>query len=1220
MKKLLTALLLLISFSATAQTTAWSTSPTVTPQTRKLSGSNQIRWIWGTNSIFSLPDSLGKKADSIRSSLYYYAHNLNTFYGSKVFNTGASGNIAFINPSGTYGVTIEPTNITVRTIDQNQLGTLTGGYLAFQNNVAYSGFRQYIEPTSTSLGADQHFQLPNQAGTHNLLTNFDTTGFVKYPVKNTNTNSKTDIPNTYALYGATDITTALVAPSVTGNLRNDQSATVELQDGSGRFMIAITHFGAISSDASAAVLYKAFSTDRGRTWGTPVLLQDTLAGGHSVQIASFYVKPSNQHVIMLYFARYSTTVPVNSAIYKTEYSADMSTIISGPTQIVAPTAYNVPNSDRIFIDNINGRLLYPYGVLTSTATTGSSTISTYQGRLLTSSDNGDTWSDNGLAVTGVYNSSGFGGVLEPGIYYTPGQGLIYYYRTLVGTVWANTLTYSAGTYSAGAAFSTNLPVMNSGIDIKYVAKKNMLIAGKTRLIGTSPTTQANKLFIDLSMSNTGLAWNDIQNVASVPAGQLVNLPILHLDTLTDNLNVAYSTTSVLNTHYSLFNRVYPASYLNAIYNRYPNVPRWNVGDTSRNGLVYGRGTSIMAGYGTPVIAGVGNLTPVIPDTTYLARSSRLIGFRYTNNALSGRTTQQITVGDSSLYSQRYTVPAPTSPNDILLLECRPNDAFHDSTVYTPALYHAAVDSVVVAAHSRGWAYNRICLYNGAYFNPTTGNPTAPNTEYRNALFAAQDLAVATARGTLYFDDYTYFRAQWVINPNLLDSRVLHPTNEGNKLMSTRLSSFLAPYLSTINFTSNNIQQVIGSQYVYGDINAQSNINVRNDVAIGNTLRVTGNSYFTNPVSVTALNATLTPTVNSSPVIVNNLGIAGGSTIVGGTAASENLTLSSTSHATKGSIIADVFKVDEVNHWGAFTKATSQTAAQTADEALRLVSSTIPTNNTTHATSPILRLLGGIYGSSSASLRGLNLQVVGISGTNFGYTVNFSTTDKADWLKVTGTSGAMVLGANLSYVAGTTTIAPSKFTSGPLLTSPVAGSEEFLTDKRYFTIGTGTARKEYAFFDAAGTSGRVPYETTNGRLTDASSFTFDGSLLTAAMASASTAVTQAAANNSTNLSTTAYSDRVKIDNQLSKSANYTVLTGDWVAGKNSSLDLEVDATSGNITITLPSAANIQGYTVYVTKIDASANTVTINTTSGGNTLTAQWQSRTFKSNGTTISNR
>lgn len=76
-------------------------------------------------------------------------------------------------------------------------------------------------------------------------------------------------------------------------------------------------------------------------------------------------------------------------------------------------------------------------------------------------------------------------------------------------------------------------------------------------------------------------------------------------------------------------------------------------------------------------------------------------------------------------------------------------------------------------------------------------------------------------------------------------------------------------------------------------------------------------------------------------------------------------------------------------------------------------------------------------------------------------------------------------AKLHLPAGTTaaSTAPLKLITGPLMTSPEAGAIEFLTDKTYFTIGTGTARKEFTLNDAALTSGSYPVATTNGRLTD-----------------------------------------------------------------------------------------------------------------------------------------
>jgi hypothetical protein len=75
-------------------------------------------------------------------------------------------------------------------------------------------------------------------------------------------------------------------------------------------------------------------------------------------------------------------------------------------------------------------------------------------------------------------------------------------------------------------------------------------------------------------------------------------------------------------------------------------------------------------------------------------------------------------------------------------------------------------------------------------------------------------------------------------------------------------------------------------------------------------------------------------------------------------------------------------------------------------------------------------------------------------------------------------------------------APLKFNSGTLLSSAEAGAMEFLSDDLYFTITTGAARQK-AVLTAGLTSGRVPYATTNGRLTDAAGLTSDGTNLTAA---------------------------------------------------------------------------------------------------------------------------
>lgn len=90
-------------------------------------------------------------------------------------------------------------------------------------------------------------------------------------------------------------------------------------------------------------------------------------------------------------------------------------------------------------------------------------------------------------------------------------------------------------------------------------------------------------------------------------------------------------------------------------------------------------------------------------------------------------------------------------------------------------------------------------------------------------------------------------------------------------------------------------------------------------------------------------------------------------------------------------------------------------------------------------------------------------------------------------------------AILHLKAGTATAstAPLKFTSGTSLTTAEAGAIEFTTDDLFFTITTGAARKAFILDDGARlTSGRVPFATTNGRLTDDADLTFATDTLTA----------------------------------------------------------------------------------------------------------------------------
>lgn len=161
-------------------------------------------------------------------------------------------------------------------------------------------------------------------------------------------------------------------------------------------------------------------------------------------------------------------------------------------------------------------------------------------------------------------------------------------------------------------------------------------------------------------------------------------------------------------------------------------------------------------------------------------------------------------------------------------------------------------------------------------------------------------------------------------------------------------------------------------------------------------------------------------------------------------------------------------------------------------------------------------------------------------------------------------------------AGTATAgtAPLKFTTGTLLSSPEAGAVEFASDQLYFTISTGTVRKKVAIYDdTSGATGDLYYRDSSGnfvRLGIGSS----GNVLKVASGLPSWGTANGTFTTST------------------KTTSYTVTSSDTV--------VFADATSGNVTITLPAASGLTGYRFYVKRIDGSSNTVTI-ARSGSDTI-------------------
>jgi hypothetical protein len=107
-----------------------------------------------------------------------------------------------------------------------------------------------------------------------------------------------------------------------------------------------------------------------------------------------------------------------------------------------------------------------------------------------------------------------------------------------------------------------------------------------------------------------------------------------------------------------------------------------------------------------------------------------------------------------------------------------------------------------------------------------------------------------------------------------------------------------------------------------------------------------------------------------------------------------------------------------------------------------------------------------------------------------------------------------------------------------------------------------------------------------------------------------------ADNNGNISKSPIADRLTA-NDLTKSANYTVLTSDF--GANGLLTVYVNTSGGDVTITLPSPTNMRNLEITVIKTTAGNNVIISGSAningSASITESAQYKSYTLVSNGT-----
>lgn len=332
-----------------------------------------------------------------------------------------------------------------------------------------------------------------------------------------------------------------------------------------------------------------------------------------------------------------------------------------------------------------------------------------------------------------------------------------------------------------------------------------------------------------------------------------------------------------------------------------------------------------------------------------------------------------------------------------------------------------------------------------------------------------------------------------------------------------------------------------------------------------------------------------------------------STINGGTAANDDITIQGTTNATRTTSYVNL-QPNGGNVGIGTTTPISALSVYSNVNYDQITVSDISTANSakriavhglSYSSSGRFGIIGAYSNATENSVFvGGNTGSYGATTVKFYTAANSTTDDGAERMRIQP-GGNVGIGttaptAALHLKAGTATAstAPLKFTSsaGVFLTAAEAGAVEYSVDDAYFTVATGPARKKFVLDNGVDlVAGRVPFASTNGRLVDDADMTFSTDTL---------AVTKLAVDGALKLAYRAITALRTID----------------------ATDYLIDCTANSFTVTLPTAASIAGRTYVIKNSGTGSIVVACNgaeTIDGQaiRTISVQHNSITVVSNGT-----
>ncbi len=283
--------------------------------------------------------------------------------------------------------------------------------------------------------------------------------------------------------------------------RYSEGSILPLNDGS--LLYATTQFIGSGSDFATARIIGKTSTDGGRTWSEPRVLQKNTGKKNVMSVTLRYLAgPSHENrPIGLFYLKKNTLSDLKAYL---KISHDQCKTFSEPIEITTPPGYHVMNNDRITILS-SGRWLAPVA-----STSDVHKVNHFVCTCFISDDQGQTWRQSKGSVD--YSKRG---AMEPEVFELKNGKILMIFRTQSGHIGSSISTDGGDNWSKPGSWGVRAPEAPSTLRRVPSTGDLMLIWNDNYEPGAGHSGKRTPLTVAIS-SDEGKTWKLKKNLEDNP--------------------------------------------------------------------------------------------------------------------------------------------------------------------------------------------------------------------------------------------------------------------------------------------------------------------------------------------------------------------------------------------------------------------------------------------------------------------------------------------------------------------------------------------------------------------------------------------------------------------------------------------------------------------------------------------------------------------------------